>query len=81
MCTVHIICDVYIISIKSLYVYIPACTLHALNFSVCDIYTAGSRGNVKAESSSVVVLTPDNFDKVVSKEGNNVFVEFYAPCE
>ena len=37
--------------------------------------------NVKIASlpSSVVVLTPDNFDEVVMDETKNVLVEFYAP--
>jgi len=39
----------------------------------------GSGAKVKTAPTSVVVLTPDNFDAIVKDTNKNVLVEFYAP--
>ena len=43
---------------------------------------SGASGRVKAAPpSSVVDLTPSNFDKLAIDNDKNVLVEFFAPCE
>ena len=39
------------------------------------------RPQIKKAPSSVVDLTPENFDAVVGAPGVATFVEFFAPCE
>ncbi|KAG8648309.1 probable protein disulfide-isomerase A6 [Manihot esculenta] len=39
----------------------------------------GTNVKIAAVPSSVVVLTPDNFDRIVLDESKDVLVEFYAP--
>jgi len=40
---------------------------------------SGAKGSVKRVVSSVIDLTPANFEKVVNDENKHVLVEFYAP--
>jgi len=40
---------------------------------------AGTHARIKEAPSSTVVLTDDNFDKIVKDSNKNVLVEFYAP--
>jgi len=40
---------------------------------------AGTRVKISTPPSNVVVLTPENFDKIVLDESKDVLVEFYAP--
>lgn len=46
---------------------------------VIIILSSGTNVKLAAIPSSVVVLTPDNFDEIVLDEKKDVLVEFYAP--
>ena len=43
------------------------------------LVNAGTYVKIASVPSSVVVLSPDNFDEVVLDESKDVLVEFYAP--
>lgn len=47
--------------------------------SIKYIFNVGINLKIFSLPSSVVVFTPDNFDKVVLNETKDVLVEFYAP--
>lgn len=51
-----------------------------LNLSLINVVlSSGTNVKIAAIPSSVVVLTPDNFDEVVLDAKKDVLVEFYAP--
>lgn len=43
------------------------------------LVNAGTNVKIASVASSVVVLSPNNFDEVVFDETKDVLVEFYAP--
>lgn len=45
----------------------------------CESRCPGSRAKITTPPTSVVVLTPANFDSIVLDDTKDVLVEFYAP--